>query len=795
MRPRLFSRRLVPNFHGIVARRYGSQRIAAEKLTLTLPTKVSKQAAVDELKRHRLNVPSKSNGISNENSDYEAAIFASPGFATWLEDETFMSIILETLFGASSDRGGDSYGDINVISAVADGLTPKRLFGESQTGFSILYGSKPILPDLWNDRDFGSSVNQDRESSVSFLSRPLPGNTGPLETTLPLANTIFQNGRRSTLFASKWQRKSSESMTLATMREKPSQTIHPPIDRIDHTHPLIPLLPLTPPRKVVAGLGNIVRQVEINGSSTPASKELESLIPKVFDIRSKLDENYTPRPIGVWCWVIPPNVVDEQDLFNLKVFQAESTQSEAELSVDAMPTFSKLISSKCRLHKILSGGGGWGLKQGLLSLDPMTNYSLSEQDDIDMFIKAFQERGNPSSPEGLVTPGSYLMFCIEPHWTKKEARSSQQLTPATSLGVASNNDEDVNLASPSDKIEVVDDHFGIVSKSGLFLNKESEAPNLAEVVEVVAAAAAVADLENAIPIPATAWILPLPRPRISTSTDPLSDRLALGASDFDRWWCEWVHDRFDDAHSRDRPRYSRRQRSPEPLQDNRRGTKIKVENLHYDLTEDDLYSKFSEKGPVRKFELLYDRAGRSEGIAFVTYETANDAAEAVKDFDGANANGQEITVTQVRDGPPQQRRNPFDTAHMPGRPLAERITRRRSFSPRRPSNRDRDRDVDRYVPGGGNRSRSPLPRRRGGGGRRPGARREGREGREGRDGRETDGNTPNGRERTGRDGRPKKTQEELDAEMADYFNPGASNEAGPVAETTAQAGDDMDMIE
>lgn len=470
----MFNRRLVCSTHAIVARRFGSRHVATGKLTLTLPTKASKQAVVDELKRHRLNVPGGPIDISNENSGHEVAFFASPGFATWLEDETFMSSILETLSGESSDQRTDSCGDINVLSAVADGLTPKRLFGEPQTGLSILYGTNPILPDLWNDKQFGSNFNQDRGSSVSFISRPLPGNTRPLETTLPLANTIFQNGRRSTLFASKWQRKSSRSMTLTTIREKISQTIHPPIDRVDHTYPLLPLLPLTPPRKIVAGLGNIVRQVEINGSPTPASKELESLIPKVFDIRSKQDKSYMPRPIGVWCWVIPPNVVEEQSLFDLKVFQAESTQSEAQLSVDAMTTFSKLISSKCRLHKILSGGGGWGLKQGLLSLDPETNYSSSDQDDVEMFIKAFQERDSPNSTEGLVTPGSYLMFCIEPHWTEKEARSSQPLTPITGLGVAPNNDEDVNLASPSDKIEVIDDHFGVVSKSGLSLKCTDE---------------------------------------------------------------------------------------------------------------------------------------------------------------------------------------------------------------------------------------------------------------------------------------------------------------------------------
>ncbi|KAI1470263.1 RNA-binding domain-containing protein [Daldinia caldariorum] len=245
---------------------------------------------------------------------------------------------------------------------------------------------------------------------------------------------------------------------------------------------------------------------------------------------------------------------------------------------------------------------------------------------------------------------------------------------------------------------------------------------------------------------------------------------------------EWVHDKFDDPSSRNRPRHPRRRPSPDRLQETR-GTKVKVENLHYELTEDDLDGLFNKIGPVIKLELLYDRAGRSEGTAFVTYENRDDAMEAIKQYDNANAKGQPIRLSIVSSAP---RRNPFDTAHMPGRSLAERITRPRSLSPRRYS--ERDRGVDRYVPGGGSRSRSP-PRRRGG--RRPGARHEGRDGREGREGREG-GGTPNGRERVGRNGRPKKTQEELDAEMADYFNPGGNNEAAPAAE---RAGDDVDMIE
>ncbi|KAI1190007.1 hypothetical protein F5B17DRAFT_389129 [Nemania serpens] len=238
---------------------------------------------------------------------------------------------------------------------------------------------------------------------------------------------------------------------------------------------------------------------------------------------------------------------------------------------------------------------------------------------------------------------------------------------------------------------------------------------------------------------------------------------------------DWVHDKFEGFHSRDKPRNSYRRRSPGPAQDGR-GTKIRVENLHYDLSESDLEGLFNKIGPVSKLDLLYDRAGRSEGVAFVTYESRDDALDSIREFNGANAKGQPIRMTIVTSAP---RRNPFDTAQMPGRPLAERITRPRSLSPNA-------RGTDRYVPEGGRRSHSPRSRRRG---RRAGARRE--------DAGETTGRS------TGRDGRPKKTQEELDAEMDDYFEKSNGNAAGAAVttisvnegQTNLQAIDDVDMIE
>ncbi|KAM3430994.1 hypothetical protein MY4824_007382 [Beauveria thailandica] len=250
---------------------------------------------------------------------------------------------------------------------------------------------------------------------------------------------------------------------------------------------------------------------------------------------------------------------------------------------------------------------------------------------------------------------------------------------------------------------------------------------------------------------------------------------------------EWVHDRFEDDDRRRAPAPRRRREEP---QAEAKGTKIKVDNLHWDLTEEDIGELFRRIGRVVRLQLKFDRAGRSEGIAYVTYQHKEDANQAIKEFDGANANGQPIRLTLLPN------RNPFDTAVMPGRPLSERVSAPRGRYTEDDAVR---RGIDRYIPGsdregghdgGRDRSRSPRgPRRRGG--RRPGTRREG--GENGRDGREG-----------GRGGRGnpriRKTQDELDAEMDNYFTKqdgDATAESAPNAEGGASAAGpgDIDMIE
>ena len=114
----------------------------------------------------------------------------------------------------------------------------------------------------------------------------------------------------------------------------------------------------------------------------------------------------------------------------------------------------------------VSGGGGWGPKQGLLSLDPETSYIQPEEDSIEMFIKSLQ--GGDSASEGLVTPGSYVLFCIEPY-TAEEKRQGRKPSSTISLGVAPASDEGVRLHDTAGEVKIYDDHFGAASSAGLFL--------------------------------------------------------------------------------------------------------------------------------------------------------------------------------------------------------------------------------------------------------------------------------------------------------------------------------------
>ncbi len=178
----------------------------------------------------------------------------------------------------------------------------------------------------------------------------------------------------------------------------------------------------------------------------------------------------------------------------------------------------------------------------------------------------------------------------------------------------------------------------------------------------------------------------------------------------------WIHDRYDDAPQNTGRRATLRTEGQ---------TRVIVSNLHYELSEQDIRGLFEKIAPVTRFLLKYDRSGRSQGIAYVTYDYADDAQLAVEQYDGANAYGQPISVDIER----------FESASVP---LARRI------------------DGGRLPRGPPRYSRDDSRERRTGRGER---------GRERRIGRGVPVAPGPSRER-----RPKATVEDLDAQLDGYMN-------------------------
>ncbi|KAL7747569.1 hypothetical protein RI367_007010 [Sorochytrium milnesiophthora] len=76
-------------------------------------------------------------------------------------------------------------------------------------------------------------------------------------------------------------------------------------------------------------------------------------------------------------------------------------------------------------------------------------------------------------------------------------------------------------------------------------------------------------------------------------------------------------------------------------------TKIAVTNLHFGVTEKDLWELFERIGKVSKISLNFDQNGRSQGTAAVTFIRAADALEAVKRYHKVTLDGRPMNLELI----------------------------------------------------------------------------------------------------------------------------------------------------
>ncbi|KAL8918300.1 MAG: hypothetical protein Q9172_005482 [Xanthocarpia lactea] len=203
--------------------------------------------------------------------------------------------------------------------------------------------------------------------------------------------------------------------------------------------------------------GHFVFQTE----AEPASKQLENAVAEWIT-----EPGNETKAVEVWALVSPPT----------------------ELQNFRLPFFSNLVKAGGHFHKVLSGGGGWGNKQGLLALDPEVDFDVTPE------FSMAQNLGNEGpEPEGsnvsgqIVNPGDVVQF-----FARKPIESSAKTSPTAAGPLTFNcpfsiafgttastvdampepSSTTPRAPSPSDCI-FVRRHFGMLSEQGVSLTNVS----------------------------------------------------------------------------------------------------------------------------------------------------------------------------------------------------------------------------------------------------------------------------------------------------------------------------------
>ena len=78
-------------------------------------------------------------------------------------------------------------------------------------------------------------------------------------------------------------------------------------------------------------------------------------------------------------------------------------------------------------------------------------------------------------------------------------------------------------------------------------------------------------------------------------------------------------------------------------------SKLYVGNLAYSVSNDDLQQLFSQVGQVQSVAVITDKfSGQSKGFGFVEMTTAEEAANAIQQFNDSELKGRNIKVNEAK---------------------------------------------------------------------------------------------------------------------------------------------------
>lgn len=301
---------------------------------------------------------------------------------------------------------------------------------------------------------------------------------------LKAANTVFTTGREYTMLGTRWQWSAQDRcLNLQKQVNVESQHIAWPMllgrsngEFITAVYE-IPLIPLTPARYIESSMGNILRLLHgSEGKTFPASIELESAIEAFFRVRSEQQ-----RTVQIWAIVgadseesrrpTPISPVQLKSLWKVTVSPRHSLAGE-------------LLGKGARLYKVLSGGGGWGKKAGLLSLDPeAAPQRLQPSSTGAAQVRHDETNAVPETIQDIAPPGYWVQFFI-PAEELQESTKAEGLFDhnggrelVMELGVVPDSSDELHVPNPTNPVAhnrmftVYSSYFGALSEKGISIKK------------------------------------------------------------------------------------------------------------------------------------------------------------------------------------------------------------------------------------------------------------------------------------------------------------------------------------
>ena len=425
-------------------------------------------------------------------------ILATPEFSSWFEDTSFIAKFLKKVARISprykyeedpktSDEPVEPF-EMDVVCACVDGLSPQADWSPNITrrstkhGFSIFYGrASKILPNLWDVEDSTTVNSPSMTATLTFAKGgPAPNQS---HVVLPLANTLFSNGRHSTLLISKWQLEKG-SFVKVRAEERMNQIIN--VFNGQALGPLsihVPATPLTPARRIISGLGNIVRQIDFGeGDAGGASRELEANIDEYL-LQTKREK----ATIAVWALIIPKDAIllpKSKQKYAL-LYEPDRIKSLWEQTSPNPNFIGYWIKRGAKFCRVLSGGGGWGVKQGLLSLDPQSTYSEVSEARFDFSTGSLEEQ-QTSALGNIAEPDAYIQFFVldnnsprqmptrNPNPRRDGIRQMSTVIGTIPSSIDDQRPDDYAPGTVGDtQLDCERGHFGAVSEAGIFLSAPS----------------------------------------------------------------------------------------------------------------------------------------------------------------------------------------------------------------------------------------------------------------------------------------------------------------------------------